>query len=154
MKLADRVGRKYGRLTVISRSGSDKWGNAEWLCSCDCGNEKVVNGTLLNSGDTRSCGCLVSDSKKGPKNPRWRGGKTMTNGYVQIKKPSHPRSNNQGYVFEHTLVMEKMLGRKLNRDEVVHHINQIRSDNDPGNLMLFATVNEHTGYHKRVVERL
>lgn len=53
----DRTGRVYGRLTVIRevpRAGGKSW----WLCRCSCGNERIVTGGNLNSGNTKSCGCL------------------------------------------------------------------------------------------------
>lgn len=53
------VGRKYGKLTVISRAGSDN-GYALWRCSCECGRETVVRGVSLRSGNTHSCGCCLS----------------------------------------------------------------------------------------------
>lgn len=56
------IGQKFGRLTVIdvaddivSESGRH---TAMWKCLCDCGNETVVRGKCLKSGDTKSCGCL------------------------------------------------------------------------------------------------
>lgn len=55
----DLAGRKFGRLTVIARSGSDDLGKATWACACDCGNPTVVRGYNLRQGDTQSCGCLV-----------------------------------------------------------------------------------------------
>ena len=103
----------------------------------------------LNAGTTLSCGCLRSCSKKGSKNPQWKGGRTMVNGYVQIKKPEHHRSNNQGYTFEHVLVAENTIGRNLYEKETVHHINQNRSDNRPQNLFIFDTPNAHISFHKR-----
>ena len=45
------------------------------------------------------------------------------NGYILIYKPNHKRSDNKGYVPEHTLIMEKHLGRLLKDNELVHHIN-------------------------------
>ena len=50
-------------------------------------------------------------------------------------------------VGEHRLVMEKHLGRKLIKGEVVHHINRNKSNNDIDNLILFPTKKAHTKYH-------
>lgn len=54
----DIAGEKFGRLTVVRRSGKDRHGKVLWICKCDCGAEKVAVGTALRKGDTRSCGCL------------------------------------------------------------------------------------------------
>lgn len=59
----DLTGRRFGRLTVIGRAGSDKQGQAMWLCRCDCGTEKVVRGANLRHGRTRSCGCLEQENR-------------------------------------------------------------------------------------------
>lgn len=59
--LVDLTGRKFGRLTVISRAESkDK--NSRWLCKCDCGNTTIVRAPNLKSGGTLSCGCLHIES--------------------------------------------------------------------------------------------
>lgn len=53
----DFVGKRFGRLVVQKYAG--KWeGLHRWLCLCDCGNETVVGQTALQSGKTKSCGCL------------------------------------------------------------------------------------------------
>lgn len=57
----DRVGDKYGRLTVISHAGKDHRDKHLWLCLCDCGNEKVVVSDNLSSGKSNSCGCLKAE---------------------------------------------------------------------------------------------
>lgn len=51
-------GSKFGRLKVIQYVGRNKSGGAQWLCQCDCGNKKIINGGDLRSGNTKSCGCL------------------------------------------------------------------------------------------------
>lgn len=56
-KYKDERGNRYGLLTVKQYYGTDHNG-ARWLCECDCGNEIVVKGLKLRSGNTRSCGCL------------------------------------------------------------------------------------------------
>lgn len=52
----DLTGKRFGRLTVLEWIPSAR-GNARWLCRCDCGTEKVVNGKSLRNGHSKSCGC-------------------------------------------------------------------------------------------------
>ena len=33
-----------------------------WLCKCECGIEKIVNGYHLRQGHTKSCGCLSKEN--------------------------------------------------------------------------------------------
>ena len=57
-KLIDLVGKKFGKLTVLSITDERNADNRViWKCQCDCGNIKNVSSNLLKSGDTKSCGC-------------------------------------------------------------------------------------------------
>lgn len=61
MKKNNLLGQKFGRLTVIKSENSDKRGNGQWLCLCNCGNKIIVPAVRLQHGITRSCGCLRRD---------------------------------------------------------------------------------------------
>ena len=60
-KFVDRTGLKYGRLTVVKRSGTDKLKKPLWECICGCGNTTFVNSTSLQTGNTTSCGCYLKE---------------------------------------------------------------------------------------------
>ncbi len=74
----------------------------------------------------------------------WKGGRTQDKaGYWLVKAPDHPHSTKSGYVREHRLVLESILGRYLRPGEVVDHIDGDTSNNEPSNLRLFASNAEH-----------
>lgn len=56
-ELIDLVGKKFGKLTVLSFNKKEK-GHYYWNCICDCGKECVKDGDRLRRLKTNSCGCL------------------------------------------------------------------------------------------------
>lgn len=60
----DMLGMKFGKLLVIEKiderkySGKNNTPYIQWKCKCDCGQEIIVTGKSLRSGNTKSCGCL------------------------------------------------------------------------------------------------
>jgi transposase-like protein len=83
----------------------------------------------------------------GNRSSSWNGGLTKNNGYLQVHIPDHPEADARGYVFQHRLVMEQMVGRSLRPEERVHHKNHVKTDNRPENLDLFAGDREHAEHH-------
>ena len=55
------VGKKFGRLMVVSFVGTDSNYNALWYCKCQCGGETTTRTFMLKSGRTKSCGCWHKD---------------------------------------------------------------------------------------------
>lgn len=78
--------------------------------------------------------------KKGSKNKKLK--RVMSRGYVHIFKPDHIEAMKNGYVREHRMVVSDYIGRKLKKDEEIHHINGIKSDNRLENLQIISKV-EH-----------
>lgn len=86
------------------------------------------------------------------RNARWNGGQMRTSeGYIALKVPDgHHLRQAHGYAYEHDLVMEEKLGRRLDTSrEIVHHINGVRDDNRPENLEL-ETRADHAREHTSV----
>lgn len=65
--------------------------------------------------------------------------RTHLTGYSMVKRLGHPRTDKSGWIFEHRVVMEEMIGRYLLPHETVHHRNGVRDDNRPENLELWSS---------------
>lgn len=63
--LKDLTGKKFGKLTVLRRDEKSSSKCLKWVCKCECGSIVSVSRNNLNSGHTRSCGCIdsVGESK-------------------------------------------------------------------------------------------
>ena len=68
--------------------------------------------------------------------------------YPSVYMPEHPRAiESNGSVYIHILVAEEKLGRPLEKDECVHHVNENKNDFSVSNLWVFKTQSDHTAYH-------
>jgi len=58
IRLIDLTGKIFGRLTVKERAENSRGGQPRWLCKCNCGNERIIEGGHLRENIIKSCGCL------------------------------------------------------------------------------------------------
>ena len=136
------------------------------LLKCDlCGKEtqttyqnyRISQQHIGNTGQTKCRACASSISGKlniikaqaaapaanklrtREKHPSWKGGKYISNdGYIMIniKIGHNDTSGWSSYQKEHKVIIEQQLGRKLLKNEVIHHIDGIKTNNTISNLWL------------------
>ncbi len=128
-------------------------GNYERECQI-CGEKFNTTLSEIKDGGGKFCSrkCyyehLRKNRPKGEDSWAWKGGEFKDNeGYIRVYRPEHPNAQSRGYVPKHRLVMEEHLGRKLKEEEVVHHIDGDKENNDIDNLVLFPTNGAHTAFH-------
>lgn len=65
-RIRDLTGQTFELLKVIGYVGNDNKGKSTWLCQCGCDNHtfKVVVGTELTKGKTKSCGCFAIEATR------------------------------------------------------------------------------------------
>lgn len=56
-KYDNLIGKKFSKLNVLKEVEKSKQGQRQFLCKCECGNEKIILGCNLIYGESTSCGC-------------------------------------------------------------------------------------------------
>ncbi|HEX2676201.1 MAG TPA: HNH endonuclease [Polyangiales bacterium] len=126
---------------AASRKGS--------LKACEaCGEPFYAQRSRAKYGKGRFCSKACGS--RGDNNANWLGGRKIVNGYVFLHSPNHPHADEKGYVEEHRLVAERVHKLLLPREAVVHHLNEIRSDNRPSNLVICPNQAYHIAIHNRM----
>lgn len=75
----------------------------------------------------------------GPNNSNWKGGRANQGGYIAILIPDHPFSDINERVKEERLVVEAHIGRFLTKKEIIHHKDEIKTNNKIENLQIVST---------------
>ncbi len=131
------------------------------FCQCGCGKHtNIAKQTRTNAGWVKGHPFNFihghqgngKPGQRGCDHPHWKGGKRQrTDGYIEIYHPCHHRAGTHGYVFEHVLVAERILGRPLKDGETVHHIDENRQNNENDNIYIFCIDAAHKTFHQRLI---
>ena len=90
-------------------------------------------------------------NQTGENNPNWKGGRVVDpRGYVLIRVGvGHHLADVRGYAYEHRLVAEEKLGRRLLPGEIAHHDDEQKANNAQGNIAP-VTRAEHAKLHRKL----
>lgn len=58
------IEKTFGRLTVLEKAYTKKGKGAYYKCLCSCGNTVIVQGSMLRSKNTTSCGCYAKERRQ------------------------------------------------------------------------------------------
>ena len=87
----------------------------------------------------------------GAANGNWNGGRIVDpRGYALVRVgKDHHLSDIRGYAYEHRLVAEAKLGRRLLASEQIHHVDGDKGNNDPENLEVMESTLHHQIQHRK-----
>ena len=155
-RICETCGAKFLALESCIRQGSGRY--CSRVCSglgrrrdvqrkcLRCGASFTVKNWIVTKDGGKYC-TFECSIRTGEDSPGWKGGAHINNGYRVIDRRRERREGEgSGRIFEHRLMMEKIIGRKLTTDEVVHHIDENRLNNSPENLQILTRA-EHLRLH-------
>jgi len=126
------------------------------LSTYDVASRSAVKRRLQELGMLRNLQqAYLAARDKGIPPPADKGGRILTKqGYVYVKCPQHPRAKaSHPYIAEHIIVWEKYHNRALPEGWHIHHLNGIKSDNRPSNLIALAPTKHREKYTTLLQER-
>jgi hypothetical protein len=77
-----------------------------------------------------------------------------SNGYVLVfVGKDHHLADIRGYAYQHRVIAEQFIGRRLRPQEQVHHINNVKTDNRPENIEIMPSLAHHRVRHRKHFDR-
>jgi hypothetical protein len=116
-----------------------------------CGKEFERYESTVRNPERVYCSGFCRDESRvykiGPDHPQWTGGTYISGGYCYERDYSKRRiTGDYGYRATHLRVAEETLGRLLAPGEHVHHLNGVKLDNRPENLLALSN-SDHRALH-------
>jgi len=139
---------KYKRKEIdLNNNNFEKYISENKSCRDIAITYNVSSATICRRAKELNIKLKRKNYKLGKKHHLWQGGiHKSKRGYVFLKI-DHPNSNINGYVQEHVYIMSNKLGRKIEKNEIIHHINGDKSDNRLENLILLNNI-QHCSAHQ------
>ena len=107
-----------------------------------CGSSFVTRSDSRTRFCSRECIRLGQRRLYGSDHPRWKGGTQTEAGYIRQRDAGRRD-------YAHRIVVQRMLGRDLAADEIVHHMNGIKDDNRITNLAVLSNRSHSSHHHRR-----
>jgi hypothetical protein len=127
------------------------WKQYLWASCPECGKERWVQ-SKRGTPDHKICATCYLTHHNAENTWNYKGGRSVTNGYPVIRKRDHPRASPYtGYVLEHILVWEQVHNQPVPEGCQIHHLNGIKTDNRPSNLMCLTPA-KHNKKHQTLLQ--
>ena len=140
IKRGYEIGKQDGHSFILNRClgcGKDRWIRYDNPAPAYCKDCFYKNS---RSKEWRLKLGLSHKGKIREQSPCWKGGRIDNRGYTLLKlkadDPYFSMIDKHGYVAEHRYMMAQHLGRCLTSDEIVHHLDGIKTHNEITNLKL------------------
>jgi len=122
------------------------------LCECGCGSPApIAKMTRKRYGHIKGqpTRFINGHNGKGKLSHWWKGGVVKHRGRFLVHMLDHPRSTSTGYVFRYRLIAEKALGKLLPEKAVIHHLDEMRGNDENNNLIICENERYHNLLHLR-----
>ena len=130
------------------KKGHKTW-NKGLRIQTNTGKTHFKKGSHLSEATKNKMSISRKGLHKGSKHPNFKGKTKTTKGYVLIYMPEHPFAfHGKRYIQEHRFIVEKIIGHYLKPSNRIHHINGIKDDNRPENLIAFKNESAHQKFER------
>lgn len=137
-------------------------GGRRRFCSAPCRAQAMrANRNRLGKAHTPEARAKMgANPARGERSAQWKGGRYESKGYIHVLIATLPpevqelarKTTPREYILEHRAIAAVQMGRPLTKDDVVHHVNGVKTDNRPENLIVTPRA-DHSVEHREIERR-